>query len=574
MSVLVLCLAALSTLAVLERSLKRLPFAVASFAVLAAAILQATGDAERALLLALLLTVAIAGFSAIKHHHSGLKLRVADLALVFAGTLRFLVVQYRAAAAVAIGGALILMLLAASAVRFAAGEPLTAGVRFGLLALTLAATGGLWLSAGGAAAFRRIERQADSFFATFAASLIDVRSWWPARELSIVDISPSQSLQLAAAVPARRTVQPDILVIQHESVFDPRLFGLPVGSEIAEFLSPPDAISGTLNVDIYGGGSWQSEFSLLTGLSSASFGPDAYFIFRKGAGHFRHTLPRVLRELGYRTTLVSSCRRDFLNYEHFYRTAGIDETLFADDAKLPLDLAEFEQAHSDRLFFEALGTVMMRQGSRGNGPSFHYALTNFNHGPHDRPSVDAGTFEAERAFALRSCSEPLYAEFYVRLAETARSWRQLRSRLATASRKRPLMIVHYGDHQPVMTRRLERALGLTSDPVRPFRTFFAIEALDFELDRTTVPTPPILDIAFLGTVALGAAGLPLDRIAATRASLMATCGESYFGTESIEKRRLHRTLVELGLVDLGNPRSSTAQASSPGTQASPLGKRV
>ncbi len=574
MSVLVSCLAALSTLAVLEQSLNRLPFAVASFAVLTGTILQATGDAERAILLAALLAIAIGGFSAIKHHHSGLKLRVADLALVFAGTLRFLLMQYKGAAGVAVGGALVLMLLASGVMLFADGEPLTLGVRLGFLAAAIAVTGGCWLSEGGGTELRRIERHPDSYFSTFAASLIDVRSWWPARGLSFDDIAPDQSLPLSAAISARRAIKPDILVIQHESVFDPRLYGLPVGPEIAEFLSPTDAISGTLNVDIYGGGSWQSEFSLLTGLSSASFGPDAYFIFRKGAGHFRHTLPHVLRELGYRTTLVSSCRRDFLNYEHFYRTAGIDETLFADDSELPLDLAEFERTYSDRLFFEALGKVMTGRSSSALGPRFHYALTNFNHGPHDRLCVELHEFAAERSFALRHCNEPPFAEFYVRLAETARNWRQLKSRLATANRNRPLLIVHYGDHQPVMTRRLERALSLAPDPARPFRTFFAIEALNFELDRATIPAPPILDIAFLGTVALGAAGLPLDRIAATRASLIATCGASYFETESDEKRRLHRTLVELGLIDLGKGRSSTPRLTTAGTQTSPVSKRI
>ena len=46
------------------------------------------------------------------------------------------------------------------------------------------------------------------------------------------------------------------------------------------------------------------------------------------------------------------------------------------------------------------------------------------------------------------------------------------------------------------------------------------------------------------------AGLPLDEIFATRASLLEQCGEAYFASTSERKRRFHRTLVELGVIDV------------------------
>jgi hypothetical protein len=59
-----------------------------------------------------------------------------------------------------------------------------------------------------------------------------------------------------------------------------------------------------------------------------------------------------------------------------------------------------------------------------------------------------------------------------------------------------------------------------------------------------------LNIAFLGTVALQRAVLPLDPIFSTRASLLYDCRETYFASASDRKRRFHRTLVDLGLIDL------------------------
>jgi hypothetical protein len=113
-----------------------------------------------------------------------------------------------------------------------------------------------------------------------------------------------------------------------------------------------------------------------------------------------------------------------------------------------------------------------------------------------------------------------------------------------------MLIVHYGDHQPVMTRRIEAKIKLPSDARRQFRTFYAIETLHDCSDQTISGRGPNLDIAFLGTVALQQAELPLDEVFATRASLLKHCGEAYFASSSERKRRFHRTLVDLGMIEV------------------------
>jgi hypothetical protein len=77
-----------------------------------------------------------------------------------------------------------------------------------------------------------------------------------------------------------------------------------------------------------------------------------------------------------------------------------------------------------------------------------------------------------------------------------------------------------------------------------------METLNYRPDRVIPARGKNLDIAFLGTVALQQAELPLDQIFATRASLLEHCGEAYFASPSERKRRFHRTLVELGVIDV------------------------
>ena len=248
--------------------------------------------------------------------------------------------------------------------------------------------------------------------------------------------------------------------------------------------------------------------------------------------------------------LTSSCRRSFLNYDEFYRSIGINERIFTDDFPPPFDVRQFETTNSDAFFLKAAFAAHAKSIADDPTPRFLYALTNFNHGPHNRRLAAPGQFERERAFAASSLPDARYAEYYTRLAETASTWKRLKAELATNFPKRPMLIVHYGDHQPVLARQIDRQLKLPHDVRRAFRTFYAIEAVNILPDRFVSGPGADLDIAFLGTVALQQAGLPLDPIFATRASLLDDCRETYFASPSEQKRRFHRTLVDLGMIDM------------------------
>src|SRR6476661_7338197 len=470
-------LASIGVILLAERSAEHLPFAIATLFLSAAAISFLVGDFDRAILLAGALAAAITAASTVKHDYSALKLTVTDVPLMFAGTAPFFVSQYpRAVLAVLTGTAAFIMAVIPTLIH-GTGSSISLDVRVLLFSVTLVCAVMAFRLSGGGISFQRIMAQRRCFYSTFMASLIDPHSWRQAGGLTLSDIA-NDPLPLMAAVPARTIDYPDIIVIQHESIFDPRIFGLQVEPIVESLLSPKNGLYGNLNVDIFGGGSWQSEFSLLTGLSSASFGSSAYFLFKRGVGRFHDSLPKTLTALGYRTMLTSSCRRSFLNYDEFYRSIGISERIFTDDFSPPFDVGRFETTNSDALFLSAALGVHKERITGDAAPRFLYALTNFNHGPHNRRLVAPGHFENERAFAAESLPDACYAEYYARLVETAVTWNRLKAELSACFPGRPMLIVHYGDHQPVMTRRIEAKLKLPKDARRQFRTFYAIETLN------------------------------------------------------------------------------------------------
>ncbi len=386
MTLALICLLAVGVLAFAERSRKHVAFALAIQCLLVATLALIVGDLDRAIVLSALMALTIIGASSVKYHHSGLKLTVTDLPLLFAGTVPFFIVQYPRAVASVLAGAVAVVLAALAICFYAAGPPLSLDLRILLLAVALVACALTYRISGGAAAFRKITAEPRCFFSTFMASLVDTLSWRQVGGFALSDIA-DEPLPLLPTTPARTSRYPDIIIVQHESVFDPRLFGLPVEPICDAFLSPQDGLHGSLHVDIFGGGSWQSEFSVLTGLSSASFGPNAYFLFKRGVGQFHHSLPRSLAALGYKTLLTSSCRRSFLNYDDYYRAIGVSERMFTDDFPPPFDIGQFETTCSDGQFLQAAFDAFTARIATDASPQFMYALTNFNHGPHSRRLV-------------------------------------------------------------------------------------------------------------------------------------------------------------------------------------------
>jgi hypothetical protein len=247
-------LAAIAVILLAERRPEHLPFAIATLSFSAAAISFIVGDFERAVLLAGVLAAAITAASIIKYQYSALKLVVTDLPLMFAGTVPFFISQYPRAVFAALTAIAAFIVAVTATLIYGTGPSAPLDVRVFLFAVTLVSFVMTFRISGGGVSFRRIMAQRRCFYSTFMASLIDPHSWRQAGRLALSDIA-NEPLPLMAPVPARATEHPDIIVVQHESVFDPRIYGLPVEPTVEAFLSPRDGLQGTLNVDIFGGGS-------------------------------------------------------------------------------------------------------------------------------------------------------------------------------------------------------------------------------------------------------------------------------------------------------------------------------
>ncbi|TIT04143.1 sulfatase-like hydrolase/transferase, partial [Mesorhizobium sp.] len=340
-------------------------------------------------------------------------------------------------------------------------------------------------------------------------------------------------------------VLPHLIVILHESTFNPRRFGVPVDDTLEQFFSPRDGLSGELHVEIFGGSSLQTEFSLLTGLSSLSFGNDSRFVFHLLDGRVRHSLPFFLAGIGYAISYLSCDKPSFLNRGRFYKSIGLNDVDYAGILPQPFDAERWQREHHDeQLFDHALGLISKHVVS--GKPGFLSISTLMNHGDHRRRIFPADRHAKLRQEAVAVTGNASYGEYVVRLAETVIAYDAFRKSLDDTLDGQPAIIVRFGDHQPSFTAPLG---GMTpSDPALR-KTFYAIEAVNCALPQD-LAAPQVLDVTYLSTLALLAARVPLDPVFTTRAALLRDDPAVYFDIASTTKRRFHRALVEAGMVDL------------------------
>jgi len=338
---------------------------------------------------------------------------------------------------------------------------------------------------------------------------------------------------------------PHIILIHEESIVPPGYFPtLQYDRGIDRFFVSHDGKSHRLQVETYGGASWITEFSVMTGVSTQSFGGMRQFVQSLMAGKLHDTLPEALTRCGYRNVVFYPLERNFVSYDRFYASVGLKEVFDEKDQAAPTD------NQRDRFYFGNALDEIARHLRKSDKPLFTYILTMATHSPYDftyMPEVDVpgggpGT-------------DPEMSEYLRRLAMAKIDYDELRRELARRFPTERFLIVHYGDHHPIATRTL---LGFSTkleaeDVSLPldslgFTTYYAVDGVNYR----PPPQPEIetLDVPYLSVVILNAALLPLSDAFRERERLLAACKGRYFTCAPRDAiLAFHRRLIDSKLID-------------------------
>ena len=336
---------------------------------------------------------------------------------------------------------------------------------------------------------------------------------------------------------------PHIVLVLDESSFDIRVVpGIKVPPNYGRHFRSFDGKTRSFLAEGASGPTWFSEYNVLSGLSSRSYGRFADSVTRIAAGRVERGLPRALTSCGYRTFSLYPWMGNFLGARNFQTTIGIEHFL---DTKFLGTL----EVQPDGFYYDAAVRVIERE--RDKAPLFLFVYTMANHFPWNyrfRPDLASEWQDPGNA--------PEIDEYLRRQHLSERDYVEFRARLARAFPREAFLLVRFGDHQPSFAKRIiDPALDDAAiaqqiaqfDP-RYFTTYYAIDAVNFRpVDLSSALDP--LDATYLPVVVLEAAGLLLDPSFAEQKKILQRCrGLFYLCSNGAEARRFNRLLIDAGLI--------------------------
>ncbi len=389
----------------------------------------------------------------------------------------------------------------------------------GLLAL------GAWPLSGRNADFFNERNFALSSFLTSFGDLPQLYSY-----NGLIEVAPKPSITPipADAISCKpQTGAPDIVMMLNESSMPPGVYpDLVYPDELKPFFASFDGRTHPLRVETFGGGTWLSDFSALTGLSTHSFGNLRNFVANFMTGRLRHSLPQYLRACGYETAMVYPASAGFAGVGRFYEAIGFDKVIDTSVHHAP------DQRQRDAFYLGEAAKFLEAPAQGPRKPRFVVVASMSTHSPWDFRFSPDSIRETEN---LRWNADPEFDEYLWRLVLAKRDRDDFRERLSKTLADRRILYVGYGDHQPALAKvPLENNRTIADEgrswqldhESKAFETYFTLDAQGYT-PKFAGAGHRIVEIANLPVITVIAAGLPLDPVFARREKLMAHCDGLY-----------------------------------------------
>ncbi|MBA2125612.1 sulfatase [Hyphomicrobium methylovorum] len=362
----------------------------------------------------------------------------------------------------------------------------------------------------------------------------------------LLDAARSQSMPPFSIAGCELTEKPPhIILIHQESAVPPSFFPqIDYDHALDPFFLSFDGQLHKLRVETYGGASWLTEFSVLAGVSTYSFGGMRTFVQSLMQGKIHDAVPQVLARCGYKNSVFYPVPQAFVSNGRFYSTVGMPQIFDyrAQGAK------RFNER--DQFYYNNALNDIGRNLAESNSPIFTFVITSATHLPYNN------TFEPNMQVSGGGPgTDPEMHEYLRRLSLAHMDYDEFRANLEKRFPNERFLIVQYGDHQPVATRTLlgfdetAYAEDIKLTPDSPgMLTYYSINGVNY--DPPPMPAIDTLEVPYLGTVMLRAARIPLPEAYQERLRLMELCQGRYFTcSKSQSILSFHRRLMDSGLIE-------------------------
>ncbi|RUW62765.1 sulfatase [Mesorhizobium sp. M7A.F.Ca.US.008.03.1.1] len=337
---------------------------------------------------------------------------------------------------------------------------------------------------------------------------------------------------------------PDVFFVLSESQSDPDYFPqVGNGAGFLQRFAPGAGTPHPMQIETFGGGTWITNLSLMTGLSATDFGWRSPYLTITLQDKVAGALPEVLARCGYRTVVMTPMDFSFVNEGPFLKSIGFETVLDIKDIAAPFYHLR------DNFYYHAAEAFIARHHREDGRPLFLEIQTMFPHSPYE------GRMEPELKVEGEPFSGDFQANEYLRRMAVARGDFQhfLDKREADAG-ERGAVVLEFGDHQSSATKPFVDAIAgddaLATPGSLAYRTFYTLTTFNHPLRRPMPDLAP-LDVGFLSASLLDAAGLPMSPVIADLVRLRDHCGGRFHGCQDRAEVDAHlRRRVDSGLLHL------------------------
>ncbi|MCB1425282.1 MAG: sulfatase-like hydrolase/transferase [Brucellaceae bacterium] len=383
----------------------------------------------------------------------------------------------------------------------------------------------------------------------FFVSLLDLQYMFASNDFEKRIAGMAPEAPFSGDVDCGNGQRPDIIVVLEESMTDPAIFPeMPHGKAISRRMQGAADTFKPLFVETFGGGTWISNLSLMTGLSATDFGWRSPYLTMMLEGKVRGALPEMLSQCGYRTAAILPLNYTFVNEGPFLSSIGFETVLDR------YDIGASSYHMRDAFYFDAASQFVEGHREQDERPLFLLVQTMIAHSPYEEallPGVqpDAASLDPD----------PQTAEYLRRMVIGRQDFETFAARETARKQDRGLIVMSFGDHQTYVTldhaKRLSGEDALARPRSMAYRTFYTVSP------QTGATAPAPIDIAYLSTALLDAAGIPGSDVFKDLRRLAGHCGGRFHdcpdraGVDRHIARRIAGGLLDLGGDDAAAPGS-------------------
>jgi len=305
------------------------------------------------------------------------------------------------------------------------------------------------------------------------------------------------------AIPATGSpaVKPNIIIVMNEAFWDPGLLpGISFNQDPLPFFHSLQNkhSAGSLLVPVFGGGTVNTEFEVLTG-HSTHFLPGGSIAYAQYVRKPVESLASILTGQGYTATAIHSYHNWFYRRDQVFRNFGFAKFISGEFFVEP----ELKRYYiSDR----EVSRLIIEESQKTTGPFFVFAVTMQNHGPYVIGYGDQAKIKVQGDLSPEAKS---IVETYARgVAEADQALQILVEHFQKS--KQPTIIVFFGDHLPALGEdyQVYREIGFYQQD-NTYEEYQRMHTVPLVIWSNYLPRVPGLKLnsSFLGPYLLQQAGL-------------------------------------------------------------------